>query len=264
MDILDLRRSGLSQRAIARKLGISRNTVKKYLDAPEGCLKNPQSYHRTSILDPYQGMIEAWLEEDEYYTVTWIYDRLVNHGYAGNYETVKRQVGKLKKHKQKIAYMRFETDPGHQAQVDFGEFQVELPDGRIKKLYLFSMILGYSRKIYTELVERCDLPSFLDCHIHAFEYFAGVPDQILYDRMKNVYIAKLAGRDKFNSTLVGFAIHYGFTPKVAPAYAAWVKGKVGRPYTFIREGFWRGYGYVHYELKNRRACRLPVNSSHTR
>lgn len=251
MDILDLHRSGLTQRAIARRLGISRNTVKKYLEAPESCLKNPKSYHRTSILDPYHNTIKAWLDEDEYYTATWIYDRLVNQGYTGSYETVKRKVGKFKKQKQKIAYMRFETEPGHQAQVDFGEFQVELPDGSIKKLYLFSMILGYSRKIYTELIERCDMPSFLDCHIHAFEYFAGVPDQILYDRMKNVYIAKLAGKDKFNSTLIGFAVHYGFVPKVAPAYAAWVKGKVERPYTFIREGFWRGYGFVNLVRANK-------------
>lgn len=251
MDILDLHRSGLTQRAIARKLGISRNTVKKYIEAPECCLKSPKPYQRKSMLDPYHSTIKAWLEEDEFYTGTWIYDRLVNQGYTGSYETVKRKVGKLKKQKQKIAYMRFETDPGHQAQVDFGEFHVELPDGSIKKLYLFSMILGYSRKIYTEFIERCDMPSFLDCHIHAFKYFAGVPDQILYDRMKNVYIAKLAGKHKFNSTLVGFAFHYGFTPKVAPAYAAWVKGKVERPYTFIREGFWRGYGYVNTARANK-------------
>ncbi len=214
-------------------------------------MKNPQPYQRTSILKPYYDVIKAWLEEDGYYTATWIYDRLVNQGYTGSYETVKRKVAELKKHKQKIAYMRFETDPGHQAQVDFGQFQVEMPDGSIKNLYLFSMILGYSRKIYTELIERCDMPSFLDCHIHAFEYFSGVPDQILYDRMKNVYIAKLAGKDKFNSTLLGFAVHYGFTPKVAPAYAAWVKGKVERPYSFICEGFWRGYGYVNLVTANK-------------
>ena len=251
MDILDLHRSGLTQRAIARKLGISRNTVKKYIETPENCLKAQEAHQHKSILDPYCGTIKTWLDEDEYYKATWIYDRLVNQGYAGSYETVKRKVGKLKDHKQKIAYMRFETDPGHQAQVDFGEFQIELPDGSIKKLYLFSMILGYSRKIYTEFIEKCDMPSFLDCHIHAFEYFKGLPNQILYDRMKNVYIAKLAGKHKFNSTLMGFAFHYGFTPKVAPAYAAWVKGKVERPYTFIREGFWRGYGYVNTARANK-------------
>lgn len=250
MEILDLHRSGLSQREIARKLSISRNTVKKYIENPESCIKDTDVCQRQSILDPYEGAIKAWLDEDEYYKSTWIYDRLANQGYTGSYETVKRKVGKLKKNKQKIAYMRFETEPGHQAQVDFGEFQIDLPDGSVKKLYLFSMILGYSRKIYTEFIEKCDMPSFLDCHIHAFDYFKGVPDQILYDRMKNVYIAKLAGKHKFNATLIGFALHYGFTPQVAPAYAAWVKGKVERPYTFIREGFWRGYGYVNTARAN--------------
>jgi len=251
LDILDFYRSGLTQRAIAKKLGISRNTVKKYIENPESCMKKNEYSQRESILDPYERAIKAWLDEDEYYKATWIYDRLVNQGYTGSYETVKRKVGKLKKHKQKIAYMRFETEPGHQAQVDFGEFQVDLPDGSAKKLYLFSMILGYSRKIYTEFIEKCDMPSFLDCHIHAFDYFKGVPDQVLYDRMKNVYIGRLAGKDKFNATLVGFAFHYGFTPRVAPAYAAWVKGKVERPYTFIREGFWRGYGYVNTTRANK-------------
>ena len=200
MDILDLHRSGLSQRAIARKLGISRNTVKKYIQRPETCMESPERQSRTSVIDPYATIIEAWLEEDEYYTATWIYDPLVNQGYSGSYETVKRKVRKMKTNRQKIAYARFETMPGHQAQVDFGEFQVQLPDGTMKKLYLFSMILGYSRKIYTEFIEQCDMVNFLDCHIHAFDYFGGVPTEILYDRMKNVYIGKFAGKDKFNST----------------------------------------------------------------
>jgi transposase len=98
-EILDLHRSGLSQRAIARRLGISRNTVKKYLTAPEDCLKNPKPYHRASILEPYYDAIKAWIEEDGYYTATWIYDRLVNQGYTESYETVKRKVAELKKHK---------------------------------------------------------------------------------------------------------------------------------------------------------------------
>jgi hypothetical protein len=68
--------------------------------------------------------------------------------------------------------------------------------------------------------------------------------------MKNVYIGKIAGQKKFNDTLLGFALHYGFKPEVTPAYAAWVKGKVERPYSFIREGFWRGYGFICLEIAN--------------
>ncbi len=250
MDILTLHRKGLKQRAIARKLGISRNTVKKYIEDPELVLTPERPRQRKSQLDPFQDNMEAWLNEDDY-TATWIYDRLVNMGFAGSYEIVKRKVHRLKGQRQKVAYMRFETEPGYQAQVDFAEFQIEHPNGRIEKLYLFSMILGYSRKIYAELIKHCDLPTFLNCHIRAFDFFGGVPDQILYDRMKNVYIGRLAGRPKFNDALVGFALHYGFTPQVAPAYAAWVKGKIERPYTFIREGFWRGYSYFYLDTANR-------------
>lgn len=246
-----LERRGFSQRAIARKLGISRNTVKKHTENPELFEGRAVKRERKSQLDPYLGNIQAWLEEDAYYTATWIYDRLVNMGFTGSYEIVKRKVRQLKQAQQQIAYMRFETEPGYQAQVDFGEFQIENPGGIITKIYLFSMILGYSRKSYAEFVKCCDLPTFLDCHINAFNHLGGVPQQVLYDRMKNVYIGKVVGKAKFNDTLMGFALHYGFKPEVTPASAAWVKGKVERPYSFIREGFWRGYGYVCLESANR-------------
>ena len=251
MDILTLHKRGLKQRAIARKLGISRNTVKKYIENPELAFEPPAARSRKSLVDPFRDNIKAWIEEDSGYTAAWIYDRLTNMGFVGSYEIVKRCVRSLKDNYHKVAYMRFETEPGYQAQVDFGEFQVLRPDGSVTKLYLFSMILGFSRKMYAELIERCDLPTFLDCHMHAFEYFGGIPSQILYDRMRNVYIGKVAGKSKFNDTLMGFALHYGFKPEVAPAYAAWVKGKVERPYSFIREGFWRGYSFICLETANR-------------
>lgn len=248
MDILLLTRKGLTQRQIARKLGISRNTVKKYLDNPEYPARKAPP--RKSLLDPFRGTIAAWIDEDREYTAAWVYDHLRPMGFAGSYEIVRRAVHTIKEDRQKVAYMRFETEPGYQAQVDFGEFTIENADGSIRKLYLFSMILGYSRKIYAEFIDRCDLPTFLDCHIRAFAYFGGVTEEILYDRMKNVYIGKIMGRHTFNNTLMGFALHYGFKPVVAPAYAAWVKGKVERPYHFIREGFWRGYGFISRETAN--------------
>jgi transposase len=225
--------------------------VRKYIEDPAGSREINNPVKRPSQLDPFAGNIEAWLEEDMDYTAAWIYDRLARMGFAGSYEIVKRRVRELKQRRGQIAYLRFETEPGWQAQVDFGEFQVENPDGSIEKLYLFSMILGYSRDIYAEFIERCDLPTFLDCHIRAFEHFGGVPEQILYDRMRNVYIGTLAGKAKFNDSLVGFALHYGFSPQVAAPRAAWIKGKIERPYSFIREGFWRGYGYLTLDTANR-------------
>ena len=251
MDIVALKRQGLSEREIARRLGMSRKTVHKYLEDPAAIERGRRPVERESKLDPYEGSLRAWLKEDPEYKATWIYDHLRPLGYTGGYDLVKLKVHELKEESQRIAYMRFETEPGCQAQVDFGEFQVAREDGTIGKYYLFSMILGYSRKIYGELIERCDLPTFLDCHIRAFAAFGGVPGDILYDRMRNVYIGKVAGKARFNATVQGFAVHYGFKPRVAPAYAAWVKGKVERPFSFIREGFWRGYGFTCLEIANR-------------
>jgi len=250
LEVHSLKRLGYSQRRIAREVGIHRNTVKKYLENPDWMLHRKR-YRRPSKLDPFCGNIEAWLEADQLHTATWIYDHLIPLGFDGSYEIVKRKVKALKEEHQRLAYIRFETEPAYQAQVDFGDFQVLNPDRTIDKYYMFSMILGYSRKIYAELIRKCALSTFLDCHIRAFEYFGGVPQEILYDRMKNVYIGKIAGKQTFNSSMMSFAFHYGFMPRVAPAYAAWVKGKIERPYSFIREGFWRGYSFINLESANR-------------
>jgi transposase len=250
VDIKYLHKQGLSDRAIARKLGISPRTVKKYRTSPELVRVYNCKEHRPTVIDNFKGNVEQWLSEDSGYTATWIYDRLKPMGYAGGYAVVMRYVRQWKTQYHQIAYLRFETEPGVQAQVDFGEFTITLPDGNIRKVYCFAMILGYSRMLYCELVNRCDLMTFLDCHIHAFEFFGGVPQEILYDRMKNVFIGRIAGRDKFNSYLTSFALHYGFRPAVTPPYAPWVKGKVERPYHFIREGFWRGYGFNCLERAN--------------
>ena len=109
--------------------------------------------------------------------------------------------------------------------MDFGDFKVVEPGGSEKTLYKFSMILGFSRTPYCEFLERCDMTSFLDAHQRAFAHFGGVCAEILYDRMKNVFIRKLAGKTQFTQGLMTLADHYGFEPKVAPAYCPWVKGK---------------------------------------
>lgn len=243
VDIHKLKQEGLSERKISEKTGYHRKTVRKYLKLKEVPPVQARAL-RPGKLDAFKTAMGTWLKEDGDYSAVWIYDHLVPLGFTGSYEIVKRWVHKEKETLHRIAYERFETLPGVQAQVDFGEFKVNLPDGSALTLYLFSMILGYGRHIYGELLLRCDLPTFLDCHMRAFAHFGGAPQEILYDRMRNVYIGKLAGKRAFNPSLLGFSLHYGFTPMVAPAYAAWVKGKIERPYTFIREGFWRGYVYT--------------------
>ena len=249
MDIIAMHRSGLSVRNISRTLGIHRKTVKKHIEA--GAF--PQYHKRKSvisILDPYKQIINDYLDQDDYQG-TWIFDRLKRSGYSGSYDTLKHYVANIKEQKSRLAYIRFETEPGLQAQVDWGDFQVQEPNGRTTTVYAFELVLGYSRGMYVEFAERCSLDVFMDCHIKAFRYLHGISAEILYDNMKNVVIGRADnGRPTFNIEFLHFAHHYGFQPKAAPPYSPWVKGKVERPMDYIRERFWRGYSFSSIQKAN--------------
>jgi transposase len=249
MDIFSLRKQGFSMRSIAKKLGIHRKTVKTHLENSMLPTYN-KIRHKASILDPYCQLIQDFLKEDDY-KATWIYDRLRNIGFTGCYETVKNHVRQIKAQNTRLAYIRFETEPGLQAQVDFGDFQIQEQDGSSTTVSAFVMVLGFSRGMYVEYVNRCTLEFFMDCHINAFRYLGGVPAEILYDNMKNVVIERRDGKVSFNIEFLHFANHYGFTPKACPPYSPWVKGKVERPMDYIRERFWRGYRFSSLEILNR-------------
>ncbi len=249
MDIKAMNRDGLSIRRIAKITGLHRKTVKRHLESaslPEYRKKK----RKESVLDQYRPMIDAYLEEDDY-QATWIFDKLVRMGYKGSYSTVKENVRDIKGEKTRIAYIRFETEPAFQAQVDWGDFQIEEPDGSTHTVFAFVMVLGYSRAMYVEFVERRTLEAFMDCHIRAFNYLGGVPKEILYDCMKHVVIKRQSGRPVFNIEFSRFANHYEFHPRLCPPYAPWVKGKVERPINYLRERFWRGYSYVSLEKANK-------------
>jgi transposase len=248
MEIHALLRRGYSQRQIAQNLGIHRNTVKHHLNR-EAFPEYRKKKRSESILDPYRRTIRDYLDEEDY-RATWIFDQLKRMGYAGSYDTLKRYVHVLKEQKVRVAYARFETAPGFQAQCDWGDFQVQEADGSVITVYAFVLVLGYSRALYVQFVRRCTLEAFLDCHIGAFHYLKGVPAEVLYDRMKNVIIGRDQGRPVFNLELLHFARHYGFQPRPCPPYSPWVKGKAERPIDYLRERFWRGYIFCSLEKTN--------------
>lgn len=261
MDIIAMKRSGLSIRRIAKKLGLHRKTVKKYLET-----NSFPEYHRQkkpSILEPYHQVIRDFLEEDDY-QATWIHERLKRMGYTGSYDTLKVFVRSIKEHKCRIAYTRFETEPGLQAQVDWGDFKVVDTAGKTATVYAFVMVLGFSRAMYVEFVERCTLESFMDCHLRAFRQLQGVPAEILYDNMKHVVVGRENGRPSFNVEFLHFSRHYGFTPRLCPPYSPWVKGKVERPMHYLRESFWRGYRYDSLEQANRDVLAWITQTAHQR
>lgn len=261
MDIRSLSKQGYSIRAIARMTGLNRRSVKKYLSMNE--LPVYHSRNRTSMLANYHSLITDWLNQENY-QASKIYELLQCQGFKGSYDTVQRYVKKVKEKRDRVAYVRFETMPGQQAQVDFGDFQIIEPDGQTRTIYCFIMALGYSRNMYIEFIDACTMVNFLSCHQHAFGFFGGIPAEMLYDNIKNVVIKKLAGSTQWNKELTAFAMHYGFKLLSTPAYAPWAKGKVERPIGYVRERFWRGYIFNNIAYCNQDVRKWVINTANER
>ena len=238
--ILDLHRQGLSVSAIARQIGIDRKTVRAYITKG---LEPPAYKKRLSkegMVAPFEPYLRDRLTAFPGLTARRLFREIKERGFAGGYSVVRDRVRDLRPAGGAGYEVRFETPPGEQAQVDFARFEVEFTDepGVRRIVWLFSMVLGYSRLIWARFVVHQDLQSVLRCHIAALEAIGGAPRTILYDRMKTAVIGEDGdGLVVYNRALVDLARHYGFQPRACRPYRAKTKGKVERPFRYIREDF---------------------------
>ncbi len=91
--------------------------------------------------------------------------------------------------KEKIYFIRIHTEPGEEAQVDFGYLGMTADDsGKAKKTWIFNMRLSYSRLDYYEKVYDQKVETFVRCHINAFEFFGGVPEYVKIDNLKGAIL----------------------------------------------------------------------------
>jgi transposase len=175
-------------------------------------------------------------------------------GYTGGYTILTNLLREIRPSEVLPFEVRFETPPGRQAQVDFAHFRTVFTDepGVERIVWLFSMVLGHSRMLWGRFVLHQDLQTLLRCHTAAFEALGGVPEQILYDRMRTVFNREdpEASHIVYNRTLLAFARHYGYLPKACKAYRAKTKGKVERPFRYIREDFFLGRRFCNLEDLN--------------
>jgi transposase len=255
MMILDLHRQGLSVTAIARRTARDPKTVRKYIERGlELPVYGPRSAGRPGKLLPYAEFIRGRLDAFPDLTATRLLREVRERGYKGAYTAVKRFIAAIRPKAARPFEVRFETPPGLQAQVDFARFVVAFDDEPdvTRIVWLFSLVLGHSRHIFARFVAHQDLQSLLRCHVAAFEAIAGVPVEILYDRMKTAVTGEDGdGHIIYNASLLALAQHYGFLPKACKAYRAKTKGKVERPFRYIREDFFLGRSFRSMEDLNR-------------
>lgn len=230
-----LQGQGKTQVEIADILGVCERTVRYHLKSMPAGRKKPQ---RGSRLDAFKAKIDEILEANASYNGELIYERLVKLGYAGKISVMKDYVASVRKRLDIQAVMRFETEPGWQAQVDWKEFGTQTVDGRITKLYAFVMVLGFSRKAFVVFTTGMDSATLLACHALAFAYFGGVPWEILYDNMRTAFQPDAEGTWRPTKKLLVLAVHYGFTPKRCRARRPETKGKVERTVGYLDNNFW--------------------------
>jgi transposase len=237
--ILDLHRQGLTVSAIARELGIDRKTVRKCiargLEPPVYGPRKP----RKRLIDLFVQYLRERVTAYPGLTGRRLLRELRERGYEGGYTAVTDVLREIRPAPLPAFEIRFETPPGDQAQVDFAQFQLQFTDepAITRIVWLFSFVLGFSRLIWARFVLHQDMQTVLRCHMAAFNAIGGIPSEILYDRMKTAVIGEAGGSIVYNRALIDFARHYGFQPKACRPYRAKTKGKVERPYRYIREDF---------------------------
>jgi transposase len=238
--ILDLARQGLSVSAIARRTGRDRKTIRIYiargLEPPAYKPREPTP----SPLGPFEAFLRERVGRFPDLTGRRLWREVRDLGFAGGYSTVTDFLRTIRPPAEPAFERRFETPPGRQAQVDFAHFRVRYEDepGVERIVWLFSLVLGHSRMMWARFVAQQDLATVLRCHVAAFEALGGVPEQILYDRMRTAVLGEVDTRGiVYNDKLLALAGHYGYLPKACRPYRAKTKGKVERPFRYVREDF---------------------------
>jgi transposase len=246
--VLRLNELGWGAKRIARELGISRNTAKDYIAA--GGWTPYRKLQRKKALDGH----EEWLRE-----------RLRRH--RGNADVIRQELAAEKsiivslrtveravqRYRRELAAearatVRFETPPGKQLQIDFGERLVEIGGSKIRA-YLFVATLGYSRRHHIRAFRSERQESWFDGLESAFVKFGGVPEEVLFDNARALVVEHdpRTRTVMFNDKLKAFAKHWGFRPLACAPYRARTKGKTENGGGYVKRNAIAGRCFPSWE-----------------
>ncbi len=254
-EIVQRHQAGVKQRQIARDLGISRGAVARALARWHGARAGADAptsgpRRRGSILDPYEPLLRELLERYPHLSVERALQELRARGFAGHYTVVRERMRLLRPRPAPTPVVRFETGPGQQAQMDFGVYDLDFTREGRRRVYLFSYLLGYSRRQYLRFVEAMDLATTLREHVRAFHHLGGVARVCLYDNFKAVVVRHDADGVLYNPRFLAFATHYGFRPQACRVRRPQTKGKVERRFLYVENNLLNGRTFETLEHLN--------------
>lgn len=236
-DIEELKRQGLSIRAISGLTGYDRKTIRKYLIQPESAPAYGPRPAAPSKLDAFKPYLDERLKAGVWNAQVLLRE-LRARGYPGGYTILKDWLQPQRESARTVAVRRFETPPGKQAQVDWGHLGTIEMDGQQRALNGFTFTLGYSRAMMAEAALDQKLGTLLKMHEEAFRQLGGVPEEILYDRMKTVWLEMdERGEVVWHPVFLDFARYWGFQPRLCRPYRAQTKGKVESGVKYVRRNF---------------------------
>jgi transposase len=180
-----------------------------------------------------------------------LHRELIGLGFNGGYQQVQRLLKPRRDRRrwQEVATVRFETAPGEQAQVDYGQLQVWIGE-QPETVHLFVFTLGYSRRLFTRGYRNERLATLLDGHERAFRHFGGVTLTCLYDNPRTLVLGRRESKVLWHPLFEDFARYYGFTPRACQPYRARTKGKVESGVKYVKRNALAGRRFTSWEELN--------------
>jgi len=228
---------GFSRREIARQLNIDRATVAKYLDNPD---PDPgKRAKRTSKLEPYRDELADMLKQFPAIKAPVVMQRIKEKGFDGEITIVRNLLRKLRGQINcREPFIRFESDPGVQMQVDWGHFNSLSYKGGNRKLYALAVIESHSRMLHVTFTHSQKQEQLHMGLLEAFTYFGGCPKEIVVDNMLTAVTERVGTLIRFNEAFLDFLRVLHITPRACNIRAPHEKGKIENSIKYIRQNFW--------------------------
>jgi transposase len=247
---------------IATQLGIHFDVVVRVLGrlGPKAGTPRPDA----RVLEPYLPFVAETLGRHPRLVATRIYDMIVERGYAGSIKTLRRYVRVARPEPRNEVYLRVETLPGEQAQVDWAHVgSIAVPGGR-RQLWAFVMVLAYSRAMWAELVVDLGVESLRRSLVRASTFFGGSPRQWLFDNAKAVVVERIGDAIRFHPTLLDLAARLHVQPALCAPRRPTQKGKVERAIRYLKERFFAARQFHSIAHGNAQLAEFLATIAHER
>jgi transposase len=238
--IKDLLAKGRSERSIAEELQIGRRLVSRIKKGNQELNSVPRNTN--SKLNPFKSDIKQWFERDQL-NAQQIYLRLCEAGTTVSYETVTRFIKKTSKEE---VFIPLITEPGEEGQVDFGYLgEFERHDEKVK-VWVFCLVLSFSRYAFYRIVTDQTIETFLQCHKEAFQFFKGTPYTIKLDNLKAGVLQANLYEPTIQPQYHKFLQYYGAQPVACRPRRGSDKGKVEAGIKYIKVNFLQSLRHKDY------------------